>query len=357
MKLPTLDLFSGIGGHALALRAALHATAYCDINPCARAVLQHNMDAGVIDRAPIFTDVVTLKGTQLRAKPSVITASFPCQDISTSGKGHGISGGARSGLFHEVMRLVDELPSVKAVYLENVGAIRHRGLDIVVAELAKRGFRTAWGFFSAEEVGAHHLRRRWYCLAAKGNFKLPRAKATPYNFEALRSVPRLLSKPAPHSAESQALHRRLSLLGNSIVPDTCVLAWNTLVDVLAGAYAPSTRSTGSLKDTLFLARTADDVQTFAKTSRPKLAKVDLVVDGIAWHAWPTPLQNPSHHHPSTHHKTRRETNRMTTRVFHEDQTKARFGFTVVDERTKATWFLNPEWVEVLMGYPKHWTRV
>lgn len=357
MKLPTLDLFSGIGGHARALRSGLRAIAYCDINPSARAVLQHNMDAGLIDRAPIFTDVVTLKGAQLPAKPSVITASFPCQDISTLGKGHGISGGARSGLFHEVVRLVDELPSVKAVYLENVGAIRNRGLDVVVAELARRGFRTAWGFFSAEEVGAHHLRRRWYCLAVKGGLRPPRVRATPYNFEALRSVPRLLKKLAPHSAESQALHRRLSLLGNSIVPDTCVLAWNTLVDVLRGAYASFARSEGSLKDTLFLARSPDDIQTFAKTSRPKLAKVDLVVDGVVWHAWPTPLQNPSHHHPSTHHKARREVNRMTTRVFHEDQTKARFGFAVVDDRTKAAWFINPEWVEVLMGYPKGWTRV
>ena len=30
-----------------------------------------------------------------------------------------------------------------------------------------RGFKVAWGIFSAKDVGAPHLRRRWYCLATR----------------------------------------------------------------------------------------------------------------------------------------------------------------------------------------------
>jgi DNA (cytosine-5)-methyltransferase 1 len=63
------------------------------------------------------------------------------------------------------MRLVEEVePSF--IFLENVPAIRTRGLDRVLQELAKRGYDSRWSMLSAKEVGAPHLRNRWFLLAA-----------------------------------------------------------------------------------------------------------------------------------------------------------------------------------------------
>lgn len=85
-------------------------------------------------------------------------------DISVAGKQAGISTDTRSGLFFEIMRLVDEF-NPKFVFLENVPAIRTKGLDVVLRELTQRGYDSQWTIVSAAEVGAPHKRERWFLLA------------------------------------------------------------------------------------------------------------------------------------------------------------------------------------------------
>lgn len=97
----------------------------------------------------------------------IISAGFPCQDISYAGTGKGL-GGKRSSLFFEVLRLSEEiLPAF--IFLENVPAIRTRGADVVGEELAKRGYDSRWLVASASHFGARHERRRWFCLATNSN--------------------------------------------------------------------------------------------------------------------------------------------------------------------------------------------
>ena len=72
--------------------------------------------------------------------------------------------GKRSGLFFEIMRLVDEIRPT-FIFLENVPAITTRGLREVTAEITKRGYDSRWTVISAAEVGANHLRKRWWLLA------------------------------------------------------------------------------------------------------------------------------------------------------------------------------------------------
>jgi DNA (cytosine-5)-methyltransferase 1 len=93
----------------------------------------------------------------------IIYGGFPCQDISCAGRGKGLEG-ERSGLFFEIMRLVDEIqPSF--IFLENVPAITARGLGAVTAEITRRGYDSRWTTLSAAEVGANHKRQRWWLLA------------------------------------------------------------------------------------------------------------------------------------------------------------------------------------------------
>jgi len=165
-KLNALDLFSGMGGNSLGLFDMVNTIAYCDFDKHSQAVLKSRMQDGLLPNVPIFPDVTTLKGSDLTVQPAIIIGGFPCQDISLAGKGGGIQEGNRSGLFYQIMRLTDEIQP-RFLFLENVPAIRTRGLNIVLQELTKRGYDCRWTMLSASQVGAPHKRERWFLLAEK----------------------------------------------------------------------------------------------------------------------------------------------------------------------------------------------
>lgn len=157
-----LDLFSGIGGLTIALSEWVRPVAYCDVDRYAQAVILSRQSTGELPRAPICTDILSMRGGEL---PSIdiIYGGFPCQDISVAGLGVGLEG-KRSGLFFEIMRLVGEIrPSF--IYLENVPAITIRGLREVTSSITQAGYDCRWITLSAAEVGANHRRERWWLLA------------------------------------------------------------------------------------------------------------------------------------------------------------------------------------------------
>ena len=162
-KLKVLDLFSGIGGFSLGLErtGGFDTVAFCEVCPKARQVLRkHWQDI------PIYEDVKTLTSEQLESdniKVDVITGGFPCQDISTCGKGAGIEG-ERSGLFYEIIRLANEIRP-HYVILENVSALLGRGMDVVLGELSKIGFDAEWHCIPASSIGAPHRRDRIWIIA------------------------------------------------------------------------------------------------------------------------------------------------------------------------------------------------
>ena len=165
MKISGLDLFSGIGGIALALSPWVEVKAYCEIDLHCQKLLSQNMNGGLLDKAPIYTDVTKLKGKDLEQQIDIITGGFPCQDISVAGHGAGLAG-ERSGLFYQVVRLASELrPSF--IFLENVPAITTRGGATVITELTKGGYECRWTTLSARAVGANHKRERWWLLAKR----------------------------------------------------------------------------------------------------------------------------------------------------------------------------------------------
>jgi len=166
-----VDLFSGIGGFSLAARwvGGFDTIAFCEIDEYARRVLKRNFPG-----IPIFEDVAELHPVDLiprDGRVDVVTAGFPCQDLSIAGARRGIEAD-RSGLFFEITRLSDEVYAYcgarPILVLENVpgllsgdgGAWARR----VYGELAGRGYHCEWKVVSAADVGAPHLRRRWWCV-------------------------------------------------------------------------------------------------------------------------------------------------------------------------------------------------
>jgi DNA (cytosine-5)-methyltransferase 1 len=172
-KLNGLDLFSGIGGITKALHEWVQPVAYCEIDPYAQAVLLSKMSTGELPTAPIWDDVCTLPTNEL-PKIDIIYGGFPCQDISIAGAGKGLEG-SRSGLFFEIMRLVDVLRP-QFIFLENVPAITSRGLITVAKEITKRSYDSRWCTLSASEVGAPHKRERWWLLANSNSKQLRNTK-------------------------------------------------------------------------------------------------------------------------------------------------------------------------------------
>jgi len=152
------SLFSGIGGLELGLEAALGARVIWQVEQdeyCRRVLAKHWPDA---DRS--VTDVREA-GANL-VKPDIICGGFPCQDISVAGKREGIHG-KRSGLWFEFERCLSELRPRVAV-LENVPAVS-RYSTTIASGLVEIGYDLEWTVLSANDMGAPHLRKRWFCIA------------------------------------------------------------------------------------------------------------------------------------------------------------------------------------------------
>ena len=154
-----LDLFSGIGGFSLGLeRAGMKTVAFCEVDKkCQQVLKKHWPDV------PIFDDVSTLKGEDIEETVDVICGGFPCQDISLAGKGAGLEG-ERSGLWTEFHRLIKEIKPKYAI-IENVSALRSRGLDQVLREISEIGYDAEWHCITAASIGAPHRRDRVWIVA------------------------------------------------------------------------------------------------------------------------------------------------------------------------------------------------
>jgi DNA (cytosine-5)-methyltransferase 1 len=199
-----LDLFSGYGGISLALLPWVRPIAYCEREKYCQGVLLSRMAEGLLPRAPIWDDVRTLDGKQFRGIVDIVYGGFPCQDLSVAGRGRGLEG-ERSGLFFEIMRLAEEIQS-PFIFIENVPGIRTRGLDVVVRELATRGYDCRWDTLSAHDVGAPHLRKRWFLLGYAKHY----GRSSPSNGRSARKTPQLSSEKRENPICKPARTSRLS---------------------------------------------------------------------------------------------------------------------------------------------------
>src|SRR5262249_38263912 len=113
-KFVVVGLFAGVGGLEEGFRQAGHESSLlCESDPLARHVLRNHFP-----NVTIATDITTLKSLPAC---DVLTAGFPCQDLSQVGRRQGIAG-PNSGLIESVFQLLrrrrNNLP--RWVVLENV---------------------------------------------------------------------------------------------------------------------------------------------------------------------------------------------------------------------------------------------
>jgi DNA (cytosine-5)-methyltransferase 1 len=153
------SLCTGYGGLDIAAAAVLGTRLawMAEADPHAAAVLARQWPD-----VPNLGDITTLDWAAL-PPVDLVTAGWPCQDISYSGTGAGITEGTRSGLW---LHIISGLRTLRPAYvlLENVAALRTRGLGTVLAGLATLGYDAQWLCLRASDAGSCHRRDRLFIL-------------------------------------------------------------------------------------------------------------------------------------------------------------------------------------------------
>ena len=251
-SLSILDLFSGIGGFSYAaeqLVGGFHTVAFCDTDKACHKVLAKHWPA-----TPIFPDIRELTAADI--KPlcpnglSLITAGFPCQDLSVAGKQAGYDG-ERSVLFYEIIRLARELQP-QFLLLENVrNLLSHQNGETfqeTLFQIAKAGYDAEWAVIPASDVGACHRRERIWIVAYANNSRLegwqsasmsqypPQWTVRQGNPPSAMLSPEwtsYVSKPVLCRGDDGLSNRvdRLKQLGNSIVPQVAAIPLQRIKDL------------------------------------------------------------------------------------------------------------------------------
>ena len=226
-----LDLFSGIGGFALAARwSGFETVAFCEIDQYCQKVLAKHWP-----QVPIYSDIKKLTRQGLESdgisQPDIITGGFPCQPFSVAGKQRGQDDNRH--LWSEMLRIISELHPAWGVG-ENVSGFVRLGLDDCLSDLESQGYAVQSFIIPACAVNASHRRDRVWIFANSNGERMEtdrrssqtkKAERKPFKADqcslSRRSADREWKlKPSMARVVHGIPHRvdRLKGLGNAVVP-------------------------------------------------------------------------------------------------------------------------------------------
>jgi site-specific DNA-cytosine methylase len=366
--LRSLDLFTGIAGITHALRGLAEPVAYCECEPRRIATLEALQKKGCIPKAPIHNDILTLDPAKYK-DIDIVCGGWPCMGWSAIGKHEGFNH-AQSALFFEFTRIVNGI-SPPFIFQENVPAVLAEApMSQIPAALPN--YDLVWMTLPAYSVGAQHTRLRWYCLGIRKDIRDWTLQIPPYARHTFTEAhPRLIPHRHPHV--------RLSMLGNSVVPDAVRLSFLMLFagftlsadDLWAATTLKLTRptSTGKAlgKDPTSRRYGSYITGTFERHSLPEgtipprpdlgLSLVPFIykTDAVPKAPAKNILHVPRH---GALWATPRGANLgasgvLTERTVRDLYTQLRFEKSTPEEDRNG--YPNPHWVENLMGFPADWT--
>ncbi|WP_353980683.1 DNA (cytosine-5-)-methyltransferase [Salinicola endophyticus] len=156
-------LFSGIGGLELPFHQRNVPTELlCDVWDSSRTVLQSHFPD-----VPVWEDIANLE--HLPDGVEIVTAGFPCTDLSQAGRTAGISG-KESGLVSHVFRLL-ESRDLEWLVLENVRNMlalnKGQAMAFLVSKLEELGFSWAYRLVNSQFSGVPQRRHRVLFVASR----------------------------------------------------------------------------------------------------------------------------------------------------------------------------------------------
>lgn len=160
-----IDIFAGMGNVRQGFAQAGHTCLYSiEFDPHKRRI--YNV---IFGNEPEGADIRAVHAGDLPTA-DCWCFGFPCQDISVAGLQRGLDG-ERSGLFHEVMRLLsesEESHKPRYLFIENVKNLLsvHRGLDFltVLTSLDENGYDAEWALLNSKSFGVPQNRERIYII-------------------------------------------------------------------------------------------------------------------------------------------------------------------------------------------------
>lgn len=238
--LRSVDLFTGIGGFVHGLDGIATPVLYCDSDKHVQTYLKGAMSGGILPTAPIaddVRDVDSIKSLLNGARVDLITAGFPCVGFSTAGKREGLNN-SESSLFKDALILIGSL-SPRAVLFENVKTILSHQSDMnyICRSMSDLGYEVSWTVISAKEVGAPHIRSRWFCLCVQAGGNPPFEIDVPVVMKNTWA-----SGPPPLVCNNWSNRQPFHMLGNAVVP-SCVR------DAFVQLISSSTSTSGRMKYT------------------------------------------------------------------------------------------------------------
>ena len=197
-KFRHLDLFSGIGGFALAASWVWgeqhEIVSFCEIEPFPQKVLKKHWPD-----VPIYDDIKTMKGDQY-GRIDLVSGGFPCQPYSCAGKQKGKEDDR--ALWPEMFRIIQEAKP-NWVIGENVAGFVNMGLDDCLSDLESEGYETTAFIIPACAVNAPHRRDRVWIIGNATSNGLYRCTESVRNINQEPKIRTILSRQGCNAANSQ----------------------------------------------------------------------------------------------------------------------------------------------------------
>lgn len=157
------DFFCGGGGFGLAAKqAGIEVKGAWDFDKYAVMMYKHN-----VDETAVQVDIREMTWRDIK-KANIWSFGFPCTDLTKARMDERKKlNGEGSGMFYEVMRLLDEVienvPQNKpdVLLVENVPEL-YEVMDILKDEFYKRGFYIKPGLYNSKWWGVPQSRERWF---------------------------------------------------------------------------------------------------------------------------------------------------------------------------------------------------
>lgn len=257
------DLFSGIGGFALAAQWVwgdeLEIVSFCEIDKfCQKVLKKHWPDVPIcedIKKFDLYVEKMREQGVindsysdccencstricprdcgQLRRRRhnirlDIITSGYPCQPFSTASHGRIIA----DDLSPSAIRIIQTwLP--RFALFENV---QRRTIENTGEQLQNIGYNTNIMRVSADEVGADHKRNRWWLVAHPYNESKFQStiNAKMAELQKIQNYFRRTEYPAGIFRASNGISDRvdrLKSLGNSIVPQVAEVIFRAIKEI------------------------------------------------------------------------------------------------------------------------------
>ncbi len=195
-----IDLFAGIGGFRIPLQELNGKCVFsCEFNSYAQKSYELNFG-----ETP-YGDITQVNLDDI-PKHDVLTAGFPCQPFSISGKMKGFED-TRGTLIYSVFQII-ALRQPKVVFLENVKhLIHHDGgntLKVILKDLEELGYVVSAKLLNASDFGVPQNRERIIIIGHK---------TKKFDFAKLQSKPRVtLKKILDKNADFEYLNEPYTLL-------------------------------------------------------------------------------------------------------------------------------------------------